>query len=520
MADSGSLKTCAACGTDKSGSDYSGAQWKCGATVRRCKQCVASKQPVPSLVAPRVQSKRAKLAPEPLYVPDAPVEAESVSPLRTTQALAVTEQRSMAPYGGWFAGLDVSRMRPRPRLESDQEPVQIRLVLAADAAQSAGAASVVEILRYNNCDLVAELALGDLGLSSESERIVYEVPGCKIVGDKVVAPAYFDVIDFDTLNKILDKVDKLGLEGALKVCVCLQKEALAMGAWIEDDRKLTRVHSRLRGVHGEVFRKDRVRVRMPKALFRLRWPLATTELYRGKGQADFDLVEDLSAKTGVRFRVELHRCNAVTTMPWVGSRRLRFTQVPIRFFDVSTVICKVGQRETELQRASEAVSSGWVYGMQVRGSADTGGNAATVMYPDDGPPELVLSYTRHLQSVHPVGETVDELRKLLFLLTIRDSDPNGTARSNFGANDGIHDNVLQDVCLYAYAIEKDFGNDVLRGCFREGETGETGMASIEEALCRDYGLPVSKENRKVARARALQAQSRCPTQVRQGSMPK
>ncbi len=250
-------------------------------------------------------AKRAKKAPKPLYSATTAVEEEPpVPPLRETQALAVTTQRAMAPYGGWFAGLDVSRMRPRPRLVSDQEPVQIRLVLA-DAAQSAGAASVVEILRYNRCDLVAESALGDLGLRPESKRIVYDVPGCKIVGDKVVAPAYFDSIEFDRLNEILDKVDKLGLEGALKVCRCLQREAAALVAWIDDDEALTGKHDLLRCVHGEVFRKDRVKVRMPNALFRLRRSLGTKELYRDKAQVDFNLVEDLSAKTGVRFGVEL-----------------------------------------------------------------------------------------------------------------------------------------------------------------------------------------------------------------------
>ena len=157
-----------------------------------------------------------------------------------------------------------------------------------------------------------------LGVTPESEIVVYDVPGCKIVGDKVVAPAYFDSISFDRLNKIVDKVDQLGLEGALKVCRCLQKEALALGAWIEDDEELTGKHDRLRGVHGEVLRRDRVKVRMPKALFLRRRSLATKELYRDKAQADFDLVKDLSAKTEVRFGVELEDGSEMGQLPHRG----------------------------------------------------------------------------------------------------------------------------------------------------------------------------------------------------------
>ena len=194
-----------------------------------------------------------------------------------------------------------------------------------------------------------------------------------------------------------------------------------------------------------------------------------------------------------------------------GSRRLRFTQVKITIFDVSTVVPGTASCDAAIQAAYEDVSSGWVYGMQVRGSADTGGHAASLMYPENGPPELLRSYTRHLQSVDPVVEEAGDLRELLLLLTIRHSEPNGSARSNFGANDGIHDNVLQDSILYAYALEEGLGDDVLRGCLREGETGEAGLAVVEEALCRDYGLPVSKENRKVARARALQEPFCTPT---------
>ena len=450
--------------------------------------------------------KRAKKAPESLYVPDAPAEAESVSPLRTTQALAVTSQRAMAPYGGWFAGLDVRRWRPC--LVSDEGPIKIRLFLA-DAARSAAAASVVEVPRYPDYNLVAERALGDLGVMPESEIIAYDVPGCKIVGDKVVAPAYFDSIEFDRLNKILDKVDELGLEGALKVCRCLQIEALALGAWIEDDEELTGKHDRLRCVHGEVFRKDRVRVRMPTKLFRLRRSLATKELYGDTALADFNLVEDLSAKTEVRFGVELE--DAIAATPWVGSRRLRFTQVKISIFDVTTVVPGTASRVAEVQKAYEDAKGGYVYGTVLRGSADTGGNAVSIMFPEDEPPELLRSHTRHLQAVKPAVNTAYDLRRVLLLLTIRGSEPNGTAQGNFGTDDGINVGVLKDVILYAYAIEKDFGNDVLGGCFREGETGETGMAGIEEALCRDYGLPVSKENRKVARARALQEPFCTPT---------
>ena len=145
----------------------------------------------------------------------------------------------------------------------------------------------------------------------------------------------------------------------------------------------------------------------------------------------------------------------------------------------------------------------------MRGSADTGGNAVSVMFPEDGTPELVRSCTRHLQSVDPAVKTADDLRELLFQLSIRDSEPNGTARSNFGADDGIHVSVLKDSILYAYAVEKGFGNDILGGCFRRGETGEQRMAILEEKFARDYGLVdirgrVSPKNRRDARARALQ----------------
>ncbi len=192
----------------------------------------------------------------------------------------------------------------------------------------------------------------------------------------------------------------------------------------------------------------------------------------------------------------------------MGSRRLRFTQVKISIFDVTTVVPATPSRVAEVQKASEDVSSGWVYGLQLRGSADTGGNAVSVMFPEDEPPQLLRSFTRHLRAVKPAVDTADDLRELLLLLSIRNSEPNGTARGNFGKNDGIHINVLQDTMLYALAIEKDFGVDVLGGCFREGETGETNMACIEEALAGHYGIVaksgVSKQNRKDARARALQ----------------
>ena len=98
-----------------------------------------------------------------------------------------------------------------PKLESHEKPYIIRL-LVGDAA-----ASVVEVPRYSGYELVAERALGDLGLSPESDRIVYDVYGCQIVGDKVVAPAYFDSMSHYLLEKILDKVDKLGLEGEMWV---------------------------------------------------------------------------------------------------------------------------------------------------------------------------------------------------------------------------------------------------------------------------------------------------------------
>ena len=261
--------------------------------------------------------KRAKKAPKPLYGAAITVEEEPpVPPSRQTQALAVTSQRSMGPWGGQFAKLDVSKMNraTRPKLVSDEEPIKIRLFLA-DALRSAAAASVVEVLRYGGCDLVAERALGDLGVTPESEIVVYDVPGCKIVGDKVVAPAYFDSISFDRLNEILDRVDKLGLEGALKVCRCLQIEALALNAWIEDDQKLTGKHRLLRDVHGEVFRQDRVKVRMTKALFRLRQSLRTAKLYEDPAQGDFNLVEKLMHDTKVRFCVELEDAIAATPSP-------------------------------------------------------------------------------------------------------------------------------------------------------------------------------------------------------------
>lgn len=452
--------------------------------------------------------KRAKKAPKHLCGAATAVEEEPpVLPSRQTQALAVTAQRSMAPWGGQFGGVDVSQMAraTRPKLESNKKPYIIRL-LVGDAA-----ASVVEVPRYCGYNLVAERALGDLDLTYVPNQLVFDVPGCQIVGDKVVAPAYFDSISFDHLKEILDKVDELGLEGAFKVCRCLQKEALAMSAWIEDDKKLTDKHDLLRDVHGEVLRRDRVKVRMTKALFRLRQSLATRKLYRATAQADFDRVEDLSAKTGVRFGVEHHRCDAVATTPWVGSRRLRFTQVQISIFDVTTVVPGTTSsvaRMQEVQEAYENVESGYIEGIQLRGSADTRGSAASIMFPEDGPPELVRSFTHHLQSVDPVAETADDLRALLFQLSIKNSEPNGTARSNFGANDGIHINVLQDSILYAYCIHLNLGVDVLGGCFREGETGETGMASIEEALARHYGIVaksgLSKQNRRDARARALQ----------------
>ena len=171
---------------------------------------------------------------------------------------------------------------------------------------------------------------------------------------------------------------------------------------------------------------------------------------------------------------------------------------------MTTVVPGTASSVLQVQEAWADVEDGYVEGMQLRGSADTGGNAASIMFPVDGTPELLRSHTRHLQSVKPAVETADDLRALLLQLTIKHSEPNGTAKSNFGANDGIHDNVLQDTILYAYAMEKGFGNDVLQGCLRDGETGQHGLAVVEEALCRDYGLPVSKKNRKVARARALQ----------------
>ena len=170
---------------------------------------------------------------------------------------------------------------------------------------------------------------------------------------------------------------------------------------------------------------------------------------------------------------------------------------------MTTVVPATPSRLAEVQEAYEDVSSGWVYGMAVRGSADSGGNAVSVMFPEDGPPELVRSYTHHLHAVKPAVDTADDLRELMLLLSIGDSEPNGTARGNFGANDGIHINVVQDTVLYAFCIHLNLGVDVLGGCFREGETGESGMARIEEALARHYNLPVSKKNRKVARARAL-----------------
>ena len=274
--------------------------------------------------------KRAKKAPKPLYGAAITVEEEPpVPPSRQTQALAVTSQRSMGPWGGQFAGQDYSyaARATRPKLKSDETPYIIRL-LVGDAA-----ASVVEVPRYYGFDLVVERALDDLGLSPESNRIMYDVPGCQIVGGKVVAPAYLGVIGFDKLNKILDKVDELGLEGALKVCRCLQIEALALNAWIDDDEELTSKHGLLRKVHGEVLRRDRVKIRMPQALFRLRQPLLDRELYTEKAQADFNLVEDLSAKTEVRFGVELEDAIAATpsTTPWVGSRRLRSHRSQLEF---------------------------------------------------------------------------------------------------------------------------------------------------------------------------------------------
>ena len=252
--------------------------------------------------------KRAKKAPESLCVAE---EEPPVLPLRQTQALAVTDQRSMGPWGCQFAGLDVSNMnrRTRPKLESHEKPYIIRL-LVGDAA-----ASVVEVPRYSGYELVAERALGDLGLSPESDRIVYDVYGCQIVGDKVVAPAYFDSMSHYLLEKILDKVDKLGLEGELKVCACLHKEAMALSAWIDDDQELTSKHDLLRDVHGEVFRKDRVKIRMSKTLFGRRKSLQIHELYRSSIQADFDLIQELSSTTEVRFGVELEDAIAATPSP-------------------------------------------------------------------------------------------------------------------------------------------------------------------------------------------------------------
>jgi len=313
-----SLKNCAACGREKCSSDFVEWQWKLGDANRRCRECMTLKRQVP--VAPRAELKRAKQAPELLLV-DATVEESPVLPLRPTQALAVTSQRAMAPYGGWFGGMDYSRAAraTRPKLASGEKPYRIRLLLgdarrgATDARRRA--ASVIEVPRYLGYDSVVGRALGDLGLSPESDRIVYEVPGCKIVGDTVVAPAYFESIKFDQLEKILDKVDELGLEGALKVCVCLQREAAALVAWIDDDEALTGKHDLLRDVHGEVFRKDRVKIRIPKALFDLRQSLLTRDLYKETAQADFNLVEDLSAKTEVRFGVELEDAIAVTPSP-------------------------------------------------------------------------------------------------------------------------------------------------------------------------------------------------------------
>ena len=174
---------------------------------------------------------------------------------------------------------------------------------------------------------------------------------------------------------------------------------------------------------------------------------------------------------------------------------------------MTTVVPGTPSRVAEVQEAYEDVEGGYVYGIGVRGSADTGGNAVSIMYPEGGPPELVRSFTHHLQSVEPVVETADDLRRVLLLLSIRGSEPNGTARANFGANDGIHNNVLEDSVLYALAMEKGFGNDILGGCFRAGESGGKGMTILEEAFARDYGIVakkgLSKKNLKDARARAL-----------------